>query len=103
VDLYEFDQRIGESMRGMPPGVRPWVLAWLTASDEQRARAIGTLHEATDGSSLAELLIDLEDRRGEQIRAMMVGYLRWLGTGLLRIEGGHARSSDHYMKHLDLP
>src|SRR5689334_15673762 len=45
-------------------------------SDEERARAVGTLHEAADGPSSAELLVDLEaDSRGE-IRAMTVGSLR---------------------------
>ena len=52
------------------------LLRTLERSDEDRAALISRLHARADARWLAELLIDLEDERGEIARLVLVEELR---------------------------
>jgi hypothetical protein len=45
VDLFDFDQRLGQALHDMPFTARALLLRVLSLPDEERAKAIGVMHQ----------------------------------------------------------
>ncbi len=76
MNLFEFDQRLAENLRGYSSEGRDLLIRIFSLPAAERARAIGQLHRETDVSSLAELMIDLGElgAEGEQLRAWVMSF-----------------------------
>ncbi len=61
--LEEAEARIRRVVLGFTPEARRALLKWIMAPEEARAARAGQLYGLTDGASIAELLIDLEEDR----------------------------------------
>jgi hypothetical protein len=79
MDDFDIDKKVEQAVLDFPAGLRPWLLTVLTASAPERAWAIGELCARGHVPSLAEVLMENEeDAVGEQVRTMVVCYLRRL-------------------------
>jgi hypothetical protein len=78
IDLAEVEARIRAGVLGFTPEVRLALLRWILAPDQDRAAIAGDLYQLTDGGSIAELLIDLEQDRPTAliVADVLKGWLR---------------------------
>jgi hypothetical protein len=57
------EARVRDTVAGLEPEIRRFLLHAILAPQEERARLIGRLHEQAGTPQLVELLIDLEEHR----------------------------------------
>ncbi len=61
--LDQAEARTRRAVSAFSAEVRAALLRWIMAPQAERAAIAGELHRLTDGGSIAELLIDLEEDR----------------------------------------